>query len=78
MSKRLKCDGQTNTQDGQLYKLDIEAFTEKTSGDQYWSKVCGMALKFLTLMFLFFFFNITPLFAMGYISEGERSKVKQQ
>ena len=25
-----------------------------------------------------FFFNITPLFAMGYISEGERSKVKQQ
>ena len=24
-----------------------------TSGDQYWSKVCGMVLKFLTLMFLY-------------------------
>ena len=29
MTKRLKCDGQTNSQDGRLYKLEIEAPTEK-------------------------------------------------
>ena len=33
MTKRLKCDGQTNSQDGRLYKLEIEAHTEKNFAD---------------------------------------------